>query len=141
MTDLLAIRGRLQRASEAAAFLDTAYEAFDAMLAAIEDHQHPGSELFTQLVYAATCAADGRDAILSAPSLPLRPIHRGDTARHIDSRGTPGDPGDLLALSKALSRLLADAAGTMPSDGDRAACQAASGQAAAIHRFLTRATP
>jgi hypothetical protein len=140
MTHLLAIRDRLQGASGTAAFLDTAYEAFDVMLAAIEDHQHPGSELFTQLVYAATCAADGRDAILAAPSLPLRPIHREDTAG-MDGSGTVGDPEDLVALSKALSRLLAHAAGTMPGDGDRAACQAASRQAATIHRLLTGATP
>src|SRR6266571_8325929 len=76
MTVLDAAGDRLTQACDLPALLDTAYEAFEVLLSAIEDHEDPGDPRFTTFVMAATCAANGRDAVLFAPSLPPRRLPR-----------------------------------------------------------------
>jgi hypothetical protein len=63
MTRIDASQHRMQQASDLAAVLDTAYEAFEAMLAVIHPVQDPASDLFTALVMAAASAANGRNAL------------------------------------------------------------------------------
>ena len=64
---------RLERATALTAVLDAAYDAFEQMLLAIRAHENPASGLFAAFVMAAASAADGRDAVAFAPSLPPRP--------------------------------------------------------------------
>lgn len=139
MTRIATICGRLQRDDRLPALLDTAYAAFDALLSAIEDRQDPASGMFAQFVYSATAAANGRDAILFAPSLPARPLHPADTS--INSRGSGSDAPDLVALSKVLHQVLTQAAAAVPAQEDRKACHHAARCAAEIHRLLTGTEP
>jgi hypothetical protein len=70
-------RQRLQEADGLAAVLDAAYAAFKGMLSVIHSAQDPASGLFAALVVAAVSAAsaaDGRDALALAPSLPRHPL-------------------------------------------------------------------
>jgi hypothetical protein len=141
MTRLAAARDRLHKAAGISVLLDAAYQAFELMLTAIEDHQDPASGMFSQFVTAATSAADGRDDILSAPSLPARPLH---PARESASMTGPADDAgvhEIVALSAALSQALTGAAATVAGEADRAACRAAAGRAAAVHRLLTGVDP
>ena len=61
---------RVRLAAGLAAILDAAYEAFEDMLQSLRAHEEPGSSLFLAVMLAAASAADGRDAIMFAPSLP-----------------------------------------------------------------------
>jgi hypothetical protein len=130
---------RLQCDTSIPALLDTAYAAYEVLLSAIEEHQDPASGMFVPYVYAATLAANGRDAILFAPSLPVRPLDPGDAV--VNGRGSASTIEDLVALSKVLCHVLARAAGVVPGQDDQTACQDASRYAAAIHRLLTGAKP
>jgi hypothetical protein len=69
---------------------NAAYEAFEALLSAIEGHEDPGDPRFTAFVLAATCAANGREAVLFAltwwsPAMYLRGPLRYFAARTSDS--------------------------------------------------------
>src|ERR1035441_7044629 len=70
MTFLISARDRLERAAGLAAVLDAAYDAFESMRLAFRVHEDPASGLFGAFVMAAASAADGRDAVAFAPSLP-----------------------------------------------------------------------
>ena len=81
MTLIPTTRERVQHAAGLAAILDVAYDAFEDMLRLLRAHEDPASGLFPAVMMAAASAADGRDAIAFAPSLPrvrakTRPRHR-----------------------------------------------------------------
>jgi hypothetical protein len=69
-----ATRQHLQEADGLAAVLDAAYGAFEGMLSVIYPVQDPASGLFAAFVMAAAAAADGRNALALAPSLPGHPL-------------------------------------------------------------------
>ena len=72
-------RARLEHASGLPAVLDAAYDAFEDMLGVIEAQQDPGGGAFAAFVMAGAAAANGRNAVAAAPSLP--PAPSGDLAR------------------------------------------------------------
>jgi hypothetical protein len=140
VTPITAIRDRLQEDDRLPALLDTAYAAFELLLTAIEEHENPATGMFAQFVFAATQAANGRDAILFAPSLPIRPPLPADTT--VDGQGSGIDAQDIVALSEVLCHVLAQAAAdAVPGRDDQAACRHAARSAAAIHRLLTGTDP
>ena len=55
--------------------LEAAHEGFVAALTALRAQEDPDSAWFGEFVMAAASAADGRDALLFAPSMPR---HRAD---------------------------------------------------------------
>src|SRR5215472_12248872 len=104
VTRITAAQHRVQQASDLAAVLDAAYEAFEVMLSVIHRVQDPGSGLFAALVMAAASAANGRNAVALAPSLPGRPL----LAVPAGQRPRPGQRPEQLAEAVAgLSRLVA----------------------------------
>jgi hypothetical protein len=139
MTRIATMCGRLQQDAGLPALLDAAYEAFELMLPAVEDHQDPASGMFTQFVCAATRVADGRDAILFAPSLPQRPLHPAEVGG--DGVANAATTQDIVTLSKVLCQVLGHAAGTRIGERDREACREAARCAEAVHRLLTGTGP
>jgi hypothetical protein len=141
MSDIAAVRARLERASDLPGVLDAAYDTFEAMLPVIsgqEDRVGPG---FAAFVMAGASAANGRDAVASAPSLP--PAAPGSTAQ---AAGEP--PVDitedeaaavLAGLSGLLARRLADAASWAARAADRTACADAARHAHAVWSLLAGA--
>jgi hypothetical protein len=95
--------------------------------------------MFAQFVFAATQAANGREAILFAPSLPIRPLFPADTT--VSGQGSGTDVQDMVALSVVLCDVLTQTAVAVPGRDDRAACLHAARSAAAIHRQLTGTDP
>ena len=92
MANIAAARNRLQRAGDLPAVLDAACDAFEDVLAVLCDHQNPADDTFITFVLAATCAANGRDAVLFAPSLPAHRQHatpRRNRTLTGDLRATP----------------------------------------------------
>jgi hypothetical protein len=121
--------------------LESAWCAFECMLAVAEAYEDPATPLFPAFVLAATAAASGRDAVLLAPSLPWPPR---DTAPGGGQVGGLGEPAGavaraLVSLGQVLICRLESAAGWAASSGDRDACRYAAGRAGAICDLLAGA--
>jgi hypothetical protein len=118
--------------------LAAAHDAFEFLLTVTRDQQDPADGMFAAFVMSAASAADGRDALAAAPSLPWPPP--GQQARAADGL-RPGAAGEvaacLAALSQQLAARLAQAARTAPGHADRAACAEAAQCATRIGELLT----
>jgi len=136
MDSLPACAEVLQSAAGLPATLDAAHRAFATLLAVLRHHQEDDETAFPAFVLAANAAANGRDWIADAPSLPA-------------SRSLPAGHADLLpdadiaevaaqvtAVSCQLVRRLAALAAAAADPGDRSACLRAAGQASAICDLL-----
>jgi hypothetical protein len=142
MTRISAAQHRLQHASGLAAVLDAAYEAFEGMLSVIHLVQDPASDLFAAFVMAAASAANGRNALALAPSLPGHPLLTVPSGQ----RPWPGEPPERVAevvagLSQLVAGHLAQAAACAPDTGDRAACRHAAQSARDICGLLSSSRP
>jgi hypothetical protein len=142
MTGIATVSGRLRQANGLAAILDAAHDGFEGMLSALWDHIDPAEAMFIPLLMAATCAADGRDAVLFAPSLPPHPYHPTPATR------TKPGPGSVDAVAAAVAGLcellasrLADAAACAPDRDDQAACHDAARHAREIYHLLAGTSP
>ena len=129
---------RLQEADGLAAVLDAAYAAFEEMVSVIHPVQDPASGLFAALVMAAASAADGRNALALAPSLPGHPL----LATPAEQQSWSGEPPERVAETVAgLSRLVAErltqAAASAPDTGDEAASRHAAQSARDICGLLS----
>jgi len=132
---------RIRAAAGLPEVLESAWCAFECMLAAAEAHEDPATPLFPAFVLAATAAANGRDAVLLAPSLPWPPR---DTPPGGGQAGGPGEPAGAAAralalLCQALITRLEAAAILAAGPGDRDACRYAAGRARAIWDLLAQA--
>ncbi len=143
MREITAAADRFREAQGLPAVLDAACDAFEAILTVIgnyEDTTSTGAAITFLLV--ATQAANGRDAVLFAPSLPVRAIHPPAEA------GEPHRPGSARAIKSSVAALaellttgLACTAATIADGADRAACRDAAGCAAWIGDLLAGAGP
>src|ERR1700691_58561 len=111
MEQIESARARLEDAIELPAVLDAAYDAFEEMLREIENQQDGGGGALSAFVMSGAAAANGRNALAAAPSLPPDPS--GDLAR-VGAAPSPGleleAPAAALAgLSQLLSARLAAA--------------------------------
>jgi hypothetical protein len=118
------VQQRMEEADGLAAVLDAAYVAFEGMLSVIHPAQDPASDLFAALVMAAASAADGRDALARAPSLPRHPLLPAPAGQ----KPWPGEPPERVAevvagLSHLVAGRLTQAAASAPDTGDRDACR------------------
>ena len=139
MTWIISVGDRLCEASGLAAVLDAAYDAFEGMLPVIAACQdHPGS-LFAAFGKSAVSAAEGRNAILLAPSLPSCCLHETPAPGEESHRGEDVEiiAAGLAAVSVLLADRLAQAAKSAPDYRDRAACRSATRRARDIHALLT----
>ena len=138
MDQIESARARLQHAIGLPAVLDAAYDAFEEMLGEIENQQDRGGEAFGAFVMSGAAAANGRNALAAAPSLPPGPS--GDLAR-VGAASSPGleleDAAAALAgLSQLLSARLAASSDLSANVGDQVACAQAARHAASICSLL-----
>jgi hypothetical protein len=141
MNHLAAVRARLEQASDLPAILDAAYDAFEGMLPVIHGQEDRAGGGFAAFVMAGASAANGRDAVASAPSLPPAAPRRAPPAAGDPVTGiTEEEAAAVLAgLSQLLASRLADAAAWAPDAADRAACAVAARHAGAIWSLLAGA--
>jgi hypothetical protein len=130
---------RLGQAGDLISVLGAAYDAFEETMSAIWSHEETTGNSSAALVFAAAAAADGRDAIATAPSLP-RTKHVGVLPPRPDQR-TPELTTALAALSAVLAGRLTQTAESATEYQDRAACQIGARQAREIHSLLTGNEP
>jgi hypothetical protein len=142
MRRLNAAGDRFGQARGLAAVLDAACEAFEEILAVIGDCEDASGTPVTPLLLAATQAANGRDAVLFAPSLPARRLHQVERVGEELERGSAQDVISAVAgLCQLLASGLAHTASTAAAAADRAACQDAARYARAVHALLTGSGP
>lgn len=133
----------LDSAGSLTALLDAAWDAFEFIIAMSGDHADTEEGFSAALVYALAAAANGRDAIIAAPSLsPRLPLENA-------ARAGCGHPGtnaaevafSLAALSDALAGRLELAASTASDSRDRTACRIGAMYAREIHGLLAGTQP
>jgi len=131
----------IRAAADLPEVLESAWRAFECMLAEAESHEDPATPLFPAFVLAATAAANGRDAVLLAPSLPWPPRDTPVGGGQVDGSGESVQEAAraLTSLSQALISRLETAAGLATRSGDRDACRYAVGRARAICDLLAGA--
>jgi hypothetical protein len=140
MTRLSTAENRLRQARDVPAVLDAACDAFEDILAVIGSYEETATSTATAIVFllVATQAANGRDALLFAPSLPRRSLHPSPAV------GQPerGSASDIRAAVTGLSRLLAShLAETVAAGADQAACHDAARYARKVHDLLAGEDP
>jgi len=141
MTLLITARDRLQRARGLASVLDAACDAFEDILAVIGAYEETTTSAGTAIAFllVATQAANGRDAVLFAPSLPPRSLHPRQ-APVPPERGSAGKiKASVAGLSLLLASQLAGAATTAGAGADQAACHDAARCARTVHDLLAGA--
>jgi hypothetical protein len=123
--------------------LDASLLAFEDLLTEIRSREDPASPLFAALTMAAVSAADGRDAVLFAPSLPLSPEPAGPPSQAPGQASDPTrrDIAELAALCTALTSRLDHAARSADVPGDYQACRDAARCARDIHDLLAGTRP
>jgi hypothetical protein len=142
MTRIATARNRVEQAHGLVAVLDAAHDAFEDMLSVIRAHEDPDDGMFISLVMAAASAADGRDSIAYAPSLPSLRLNPGTSGEQSDETGpVQAIAGRLAALSEFLAARLSDTARSAPDPGDRRACTDAARSARDIQALLTASSP
>ena len=142
MTRISAVRDQVEQAGGLPVVLDAACEAFEEMLSVIRAHEDPAGGWFTAFVMAGTCAANGRDAILFAPSLPPNRLHPPPADTVAPGQGSAETTADVVAsLSGLLATRLTRAAGSASDSRDREACQRAAGYARDMQGLLTGSGP
>jgi hypothetical protein len=127
----------LRAASDKAAVLAAAYDVFEGMLTVLWQHQDRAGDMFAPFVMAAASAADGRDAVAAAPSLPkLGPYAQASAGDSCPDTGADEVADGLATLSRLLAARLAQVGRDAPRAGDRVACAEAIRAAEKIHTLL-----
>lgn len=127
MTSIATIRRQLREAGDLPSVLDAAYAAFDYLRSALRAWEADAGSEFGAFMMAAGRAADGRDAVGLAPSLPAGP----PPVAGADAWFVPA--AELVAMCWDLSTALERSAGLAVGRDDRDACQQAAQFARRIH--------
>jgi hypothetical protein len=140
MTSIDRARDQLEMAESVPGILDAAGAAFEDMLTVIECWEDPAHRMFITYVTAGMIAANGRDAVLRAPSLPVhRPSAAGEELSHGET--AEDDARELAALSTVIAGRLSDIAGAATELRDRLACEQAARSARNLHALFTGTDP
>ena len=138
MRSLTTAADRFRAAHDLPATLDAACDAFEQILTVIAGYEDATSTgMAITFLFAATQAANGRDAMLFAPSLP--PVARQAPAPAGEQRRAHAH--NIKATIAGVAELLATGLGhtaTAADGADRAACHDAAACATRIHDLLTR---
>jgi len=138
MTSPTAARRQLTAASGLPAVLNAAYSAFECLLTVFRAGNDPAGDMFAAFVMSAALAADGRDAIAFAPSLPPAALV-GEIAPAAD--GEEARAHELADLCRDLVTNLQGAVATASNPGDGAACREGVRCARGIHGLLAGGEP
>jgi hypothetical protein len=138
MRSLTTAADRFRAAHGLPATLDAAYDAFEQILTVIAAHEETASTgLAITFLFAATQAANGRDAMLFAPSLPPVALHAPAPAGEQRPLGAHNIQATIAGLAGLLATGLGHTA-TATDGADRAACHDAAACATRIHYLLAR---
>jgi hypothetical protein len=136
MTLIDRARDELEATEGVPGVLDAAGAAFEDMLTIIECWEDPAARMFITYVTAGMIAANGRDAVLRAPSFPVpRPsAAAGEEPSHGET--AEDDARELAALSTVIADRLSDTTRITTELGDRIACEQAARSARNLHALF-----
>ncbi|MHB1430823.1 MAG: hypothetical protein ACYCVZ_01725 [Streptosporangiaceae bacterium] len=140
MSSIAIARERIERARDLPDLLDAAFDAFQAMLAAIGCWEEHADGAFGAFVFSGAAAANGRDWIAGAPSLPRkqgRPEWSSQASDPVGAASVAEAASALARLAGLMARQLMTAGTTSGDSVDRESCAQAAKQAARIHSLLT----
>jgi len=127
---------RVHDSASLPALLDAGFGAFEVIRAAARACEDRAPDLFAAFMLAAGSAAEGRNALLAATSLP-RAADRPPLAEPMPpSHDVAQIADEITTLARLMYRRLLHAA-TIAAADDRAACQRAAQAAAEIDRLLS----
>jgi hypothetical protein len=132
---------RLNVAEGVPGILDAACGAFVDMLTVVECWEDPTHRLFTTYVAAGMIVANGRDAVLRAPSLPARRPRAAAEKKLSHGATAEDDARQLAALSAVIADRLSDASATATQLRDRIACEQAARSARNLHALFAGTDP
>lgn len=135
MHDIDAMRARLGAADGVADMLAAGWDAFELVQAVADDYADREPGMFAAFMFTAASAAEGRDAVGFAPSMPCNPSAPASQAGP-DAGDAHEVAGELAGLTSALGSRLQAAAGEAEDPGDRHACQYAAREADRIGHLL-----
>jgi hypothetical protein len=144
MSPVPAVLADLRQADGLPAILAAAETAFSTLLTELRAREDPASPDFIPVMVAATAAADGRDAVLFAPSLPWPAPAPATQTDAVTAGPLPADPllaGSLPDLSLMLAARLDHATRAAPNPADREACATAARSARQIYHLIAGTTP
>ena len=131
---------RVRQATTLACLLDAAYRAFEEMLTLIRAHDDPTTPRYVPMVLAGAHAANGRDWLGQAPSLPRSPFPLSALRRQA-ADPAPGQDADRIAsLCATLADALAGPAAATASPRDQRACAGAARCAQDISDLVSERT-
>lgn len=137
MDDMTSLVARLRQDASLPATLTASFDTFEAIRRLARVCQNAGPDLFAAFMTTAAAAADGRDAITTAPSLPPGSASLPDMLSRLETEPV-GAADAIAALAATLAARLDDAADQATTPADRAACGAAAQAASEIHQLMTR---
>lgn len=117
--------------------LDAAFAGFEVILQIARRWEDQEPHLFAAFMSAA--AADGRDAILGAPSLPSHAISAPSGTMPVPAADPDAAADSIAALAAAVASRLDDALAVAVTAQDRRACQDAAAAARQIHHLMAPA--
>ncbi len=141
VTDPLDAQRRVDQAHSLAEVLDAAYDAFEIMRAAIRRYHQEGGPFYPALIMATGVAADGRDAIACAPSLPPPSLPRQTPGAAPGAVGWQDLAASVAGISGAVARKLRAAIAADTAREDRRACLDAAMYADEIKALATGSPP
>ena len=140
MREIDALRMRLSAAESLPHTLAASWDTFELVLAVADAYADEAPDMFAAFMFAAAAAAEGRDTVGFAPSMPDspgEPTPRAGTSRH-----NVGEIADELAgLMTAIGHRLETAASRAHNPSDRQACEQGARQAIRIRSLLTPGQP
>jgi hypothetical protein len=141
MGEIDSLRERLETpapsADGVAGTLEAAWAGFDLLLATCRACEDQSAELFAAFSFASAAAAQGRQLVWGAPSLPL--TSAGQSRRAVSvADDLEGITDALAGLAQVMSGRLSSAARDAPDPGDRGACADAAREAGQIYQLLKR---
>lgn len=141
MNRIIRASERLNAAIDLPGVLDSAYGAFEDVLAVLRHHQEDDEAAFAAFIFSASAAANGRDWIAWAPALPSVSPPRDSADDLLDSACVTDVVLAIAEVSAELARRLTKCAATATDLEDRACCGHAAAEAAAIHALMSGANP
>lgn len=139
MNQITAARARVDQARDLPGLLDASYGAFEGMLAVIRHHEERDEGSFPAFILAAGAAANGRDWIAAAPSLPPPAAPPPGTCDLLADLTVAQVAITVAALSDLLAARLTGAAAVAGDPADRDSCTSAARHAARVRSLFAGA--
>ena len=137
----LVIRQRLEGARDLAEILTAAHDAFDEILSAFDRYENGPGPFYAALIMAGPAAADGRNTIGMALSLPP-PERDGPLPPEPVNELSAQEVADAVAgLAALAARTLRIAAAAVNSPADRSTCVQAAQYADEVRGLMTGTGP